>query len=357
MALVKGLAALSRFLAKQIPGKTQGDILGMLRKSATGPLRRKFGKNVWWHATPEEIPKGKVVPFEAFKDVRDKDVERELVKRGTYLAQKKSFAEQMGRRLLPNYGQEPGPTIMPLVLRKGTRFLKENPRTIEREALRPRHVFSSDSYQNIPLGQRLIANKKIRNDFADELLDALEPNEIKVLERYTGALGTKGTKALDAYIEKTGGRRGFPGRSEIKRKLRQSFDRAWEGHPDEVLDVIKQYDLHPNFKNLDEFGRPERIKFFENVAVQLGSEYSNQLRKVMEKMGVLLPKIRKATLERWKKRGYSGYKGDPSVEAVIWPGEEKKVLRHLLADFKEEYGGLTAGLLPLISMLRGKREE
>jgi len=93
------------------------------------------------------------------------------------------------------------------------------------------------------------------------------------------------------------------------------------------------------------------------VASQLGSGYSYQLLKVLEKLGRGLPQIRKAALERWKKRGYSGFRHRGSLEANIWPGEEKKVLRHLLADFKEEYGGLTVGLLPLISMLRGKREE
>ena len=181
MALVKGLAKLSIFLAKQT-GKSQDEILGMLRKSSLGPLRRKFGKNVFWHATPEKIPKGKVVPFEAFKDARNQDVIRsEMIKQGTYFTGDKKFAEKMGRRLMSDPGQEVGPTNMPLVLRKGTKFIKDTQGTIEREALRPRHV------QNIPMGQTVNATKNIRNDFGDKILDALDPNEIKVLERYTGA--------------------------------------------------------------------------------------------------------------------------------------------------------------------------
>jgi hypothetical protein len=207
----------------------------------------------------------------------------------------------------------------------------------------------------------------LRNDFADELLDALDPNEIKVLERFTGTLGSKGHKAISAYVEKTGGRRGFPGQSEYKKGRIGNFGNRG---PDDVLDVITEYNLLPKHLRptandlftgkhlLTGVGpTPDRIEFFEKVARQLGSEYSGQLRKVMEKIGGLLPQVRKATLGRWKKRGYSGYKGDPSVEAVIWPGEEKKVLRHVLADFLDEYGGITAGLLPLISLLRGKREE
>ena len=390
MALVKGLAALSRFLAKQT-GKSQDQILGMFRKSAQGPLRKKFGKNVWWHGTPEQVPKGKVAPFEAFKDVRGKDAGRDLLRQGTYLAPDKEFAEQMGRRLMRTSGQEVGPTNMPLVLRKGTKFLKESPWWLEREALNPRHEFGSLSQLGSKLGYNLAAGpggrqvrRKVRqrhilrNDFADELLNALDPNEIKVLERYTGALGTKGYKALVAYVEKTGGRAGFPGRSKwgdaSYRRPGGSLVRRTKpgqyGRGQDLLDVIERYNLLPKHLRptanelftgkhlLTGVGpSPDKIKFFEDVARQFGSEYSGQLRKVMEKMGGVLPQVRKATLERWKKRGYSGFKENPSQEAVIWPGEEKKVLRHILADFKEEYGGLTAGLLPLISLLRGKREE
>ena len=364
MALVKGLAALSRFLAKQT-GKSQDEILGMFRKSAAGPLRKKFGKNPWYHGTPEQIPKGKVVPFEAFKDVPTKDVGvRELVREGTYLAQDKDFARQMGQRLMFDQGTTV-PTNMPLVLRKGTKFLKEQPWWLERAALNPRHEFGSLSQLSSKRG--VVERNTLRNDFADELLDALDPNEIKVLERFTGTLGSKGHKAISAYVEKTGGRRGFPGRSEYKKGRIGNFGNRGA---DDVLDVITEYNLLPrrvraidramNRLSTEPFSKgpaPDKIKFFENVAHQLGSEYSGQLRKVMEKIGGLLPQVRKATLERWKKRGYSGYKGDPEVEAIIWPGEEKKVLRHVLADFQEEYGGITAGLLPLISLLRGKREE
>ena len=364
MALVKGLAALSRFLAKQT-GKSQDEILGMFRKSAEGPLRRKFGKNPWYHGTPEQIPEGKVVPFEAFKDVPTKDVGvRELVREGTYIAPEKDFARQMGQRLMFDQG-DTVPTNMPLVLRKGTKFLKEQPWWLERAALNPRHEFGSLSQLSSKRG--VVERNTLRNDFADELLDALEPNEIKVLERFTGTLGSKGHKAISAYVEKTGGRRGFPGQSEYKKGRIGNFGNRG---PDDVLDVITEYNLLPKHLRptandlftgkhlLTGVGpTPDRIEFFEKVARQLGSEYSGQLRKVMDKIGGLLPQVQKATLGRWKKRGYSGYKGDPSVEAVIWPGEEKKVLRHVLADFLDEYGGITAGLLPLISLLRGKREE
>jgi len=343
MALVKGLAKLSILLAKQT-GKSQDEILGMLRKSGEGPLRRLFGKNPWFHATPEKIPKGKVVPFEAFKDARNQDVLRsDLVKQGTYLATDKKIAEKMGRRLMSDPGQEVGPTNMPFVLRKGTKFIKDFQSTIEREALRPRHV------QNIPMGQTVNATKNIRNDFGDKILDALDPNEIKVLERYTGALGAKGTKAFNAYIKKTGGGRGFPGHSEVRES-----DSGFQ-----LLDEISRHNSLP--KHLR--SRTSQVlgglkdQFEADVASQLGPEYSYQLLKVIEKLGRGLPQIRKAALERWKKRGYSGFRQGNSLEANIWPGEEKKVLRHLLAEFKEEYGGITAGLLPLISLLRRKREE
>ena len=44
-------------------------------------------------------------------------------------------------------------------------------------------------------------------------------------------------------------------------------------------------------------------------------------------------------------------------EHVIFPGLEKEWVRHPLARFQEEIGGTFASLLPLISLLRGKREE
>jgi len=44
-------------------------------------------------------------------------------------------------------------------------------------------------------------------------------------------------------------------------------------------------------------------------------------------------------------------------EHLIFPGLEKEWVRHPLARFQNEIGGTFASLLPLISLLRGKREE
>ena len=44
-------------------------------------------------------------------------------------------------------------------------------------------------------------------------------------------------------------------------------------------------------------------------------------------------------------------------EHTIFPGLEKEWVRHPLARFQKEIGGTFASLLPLISLLRGQREE
>ena len=69
----------------------------------------------------------------------------------------------------------------------------------------------------------------------------------------------------------------------------------------------------------------------------------------------------KATEKSLRKRGKIGvYKPGDNYwpeEHVIFPGLEKEWVRHPLARFQKRIGGTFASLLPLISMLRGKREE
>ena len=55
--------------------------------------------------------------------------------------------------------------------------------------------------------------------------------------------------------------------------------------------------------------------------------------------------------------GLSRWGKDWPEEHVIFPGLEKEHVRHPFARFQNRIGGTFASLLPLISMLRGKREE
>ena len=100
--------------------------------------------------------------------------------------------------------------------------------------------------------------------------------------------------------------------------------------------ITKPLPWNPSFRDfseMDELGLGEYLQNLAKIAAR---------KSLVEKgkIGVWLPP------GRWR-----------PGENVIFPGVEKEWVRHPLARFQNEIGGTFASLLPLISMLRGQREE
>ena len=105
---------------------------------------------------------------------------------------------------------------------------------------------------------------------------------------------------------------------------------------------------------MDRFGNVKDFNFYSERAAQ---EATRKALAQRGKIGIHRPttKIPPGIPSVAKPGTY--LKGFYPEEHVLFPGLEKEWLRHPLARFQKEIGGTFASLLPLISLLRGKREE
>ena len=104
---------------------------------------------------------------------------------------------------------------------------------------------------------------------------------------------------------------------------------------------------------MDRFGDVKDFGFYSERAAQKATREALAQRG---KIGIHRPTTKIPKAPETAKAG-KGSRGSYLEEHVLFPGLEKRWMRHPLAKFQNEIGGTFASLLPLISMLRGKREE
>jgi hypothetical protein len=295
-----------------------------------GPLKSKFDfGTIFHHSTPmptpsrvvavrggnplEALKKGKtkgehLVPFEEIKP--SGTGHEDYLGPGTYLSRKPLFAFRMGTRdkdprtglfgrAIRNPAKRKEPSVVPYVLRKGWKG-------------------------------RMVTEK----DYMAEAKKAGQGIEDYMMNRFFW------------YND-------FP-------KYRKSKLPEWEATFRSIVPekadrdmLTKMWRKSDKKVRMDRFGDVKDFRFYSERAAQKATRKALAQRG---KIGIHRPTTKIPKAPETAKAGTFA-KGFYPEEHVLFPGLEKYWMRHPLARFQNEIGGTFASLLPLISMLRGKREE
>jgi len=308
---------------------------------SAGPLKSEFDfKTIFNHGTPKDTMSRTAASLgqDAAKPIKSYGSREELDKwryedfyapfeeltpsrggafgRGTYLSRNPFWSQEMAVRKVdprmkagmryPPLRREP--SIIPYVLKKGWkgRFVGNSDYTDELGANRGR------LFDVTPIGRRLWHwEATLNRGSPDTPIPSLTKRQLKKMD--------------DDY------KRFIPNK-KLREQLEEQMKKGWMSHGEKLYD---------QWGTLTQVEAASKARSIVNDFIKRGAI--------------------KATEKSLRERGKIGvYKpGDKwwPEEHVIFPGLEKEWVRHPLARFQNRIGGTFASLLPLISMLRGKREE